>query len=151
MNRTLGGLAAFASGLVFAVGLGLAGMTQPSKVIGFLDVGGRWDPSLALVMVSAIAITTAAVWVGRRRSAPLLGGAFAWPVLTRVEPRLLLGAAIFGVGWGLGGYCPGPGIVSAGSGAADALLFTAAMGLGLVLARALAPQGAPTPSSADEG
>ena len=121
----------FLSGAIFAVGLAVAGMTQPSKVIAFLDVGGGWDPSLALVMVSAIGITALAWrWLAARRR-PLLGGQLPEPA-KRLEPRVLLGAAIFGVGWGLGGYCPGPAVAGVLV-SRSALTFVVAMLLGIAL------------------
>jgi uncharacterized membrane protein YedE/YeeE len=125
---------AFAAGLLFAVGLGVAGMTQPAKVIGFLDVfGGRWDPSLALVMAGALAVYLPAYqWLSRRRGVHEIGSCGPVGVET-VDRRVLTGAAIFGVGWGLGGYCPGPAVVSAASGGAGVLLFLAAMAGGMAL------------------
>ena len=126
---------AFAAGLLFAVGLGVAGMTQPAKVIGFLDVfGGRWDPSRALVMAGALAVYLPAYqWLTRRRAVHEIGSCGPVGVET-VDRRVLTGAAIFGVGWGLGGYCPGPAVVSAASGGAGVLLFLAAMVAGMGLA-----------------
>jgi uncharacterized membrane protein YedE/YeeE len=101
----------FLSGVIFAIGLAVSGMTQPAKVLGFLDVGGNWDPSLALVMLSAIGGTWLAWrWLARRRR-PLLGGELPEPA-QKLEPRVLAGAAIFGIGWGLAGYCPGPAVAS---------------------------------------
>lgn len=136
-------LTAMLSGLVFAVGLGVAGMTRPSKVIGFLDVAnGHWDPSLAFVMIGAIGIHLPFYrWFRARATAvpsvescgPIELGSDSSPT-TRIDGRLLLGAAIFGVGWGLGGYCPGPAVVSVASGAPGALIFFAAMLVGMSLA-----------------
>jgi len=125
-------VAAFLCGLVFALGLGLGGMTQPSKVVGFLDITGAWDPSLAFVMGGALA-THALLrrWIVAR-PAPLLASSFALPTKTDVDRRLLSGAAIFGVGWGLAGFCPGPAIVAAGSGASTALVFVPAMLAGML-------------------
>lgn len=126
------GLAAFAAGVIFALGLGISGMTQPSKVIGFLDLAGRWDPSLALVMVGAIAVHAAAVRLIRRRPRPLLGERFDVPSRADVDARLLAGAAVFGIGWGLAGYCPGPAVTSTVSGLAAPLIFTASMLAGML-------------------
>ena len=108
-------LASFGAGVVFALGLGLAGMTQPAKVFGFLNVFGTWDPSLAFVMGGAIAVHAVAVRLAAGRPAPILAERFSGPTRTAIDGRLLGGAALFGVGWGLGGYCPGPAIVSLAS------------------------------------
>ncbi len=133
--KTRGGVlprvAALVAGLLFGVGLVVAGMTSPAKVIGFLDVTGDWDPSLALVMVGAIAacgVTSRALL--RARTAPLFDGRFHLPTRQGIDPRLLSGAAIFGVGWGLAGVCPGPGIVDLGNGHPASLLFVLAMAAG---------------------
>ncbi len=129
-------VAAFACGVVFALGLGLGGMTQPSKVVGFLDVSGAWDPSLAFVMGGALAAhALLRRWIVAR-PAPLLASSFAVPALTDIDGRLLSGAAIFGVGWGLAGFCPGPAIVAAGGGATAALVFVPAMLAGMLLHKA---------------
>jgi uncharacterized membrane protein YedE/YeeE len=128
-------LVPFASGGLFAAGLALGGMTLPSKVVAFLDVTGRWDPSLALVMAGAIAVYAAAYWGSRRLSRPVMTNTFSTPTATKVDARLVLGSAIFGAGWGLLGYCPGPALVSSASGAAQPLLFSAVMLLALWLTR----------------
>src|SRR5688572_10588623 len=121
---------ALASGLLFGVGLAIGGMTNPRKVIGFLTVGHGWDPSLAFVMVGAIAVHFLAYrWV-LGSAAPLFADEFAIPKLRRIDPKLVVGSAIFGAGWGLGGYCPGPGIVSLGAGRPEALVFVVMMTLG---------------------
>lgn len=128
-------LAAFGSGVVFAVGLALAGMTRPAKVVGFLDFAGDWDPSLAFVMGGAILIYAT---LNRRvtvMKAPVLGGAFSLPSKTDIEPRLVAGAALFGVGWGLGGFCPGPALASLGTGSTNVLIFVGAMLGGMLLFR----------------
>jgi uncharacterized membrane protein YedE/YeeE len=129
---------AFASGLLFAVGLAVAGMTDPSKVIAFLDVTGRrvpWDPALALVMMGAIAAYASAYWWSRRAlRRPLLADRFTEP-RSGIEGRLLGGAALFGVGWGLAGYCPGPAVVSLATGSAAAFAFCAAMAAGFWITR----------------
>jgi uncharacterized membrane protein YedE/YeeE len=131
--------AALLFGLIFGAGLLVAGMTSPAKVTAFLDVAGRWDPSLALVMAGAVGVHFTLARLVLRRPAPLFGGAFQAPKGSGVDRRLVLGAAIFGVGWGLGGVCPGPGIVDAASGSAYALVFTGAMVLGVIAARLGAP------------
>lgn len=125
------------SGAVFAIGLAVSGMTVPAKVTGFLDVGGGWDPTLALVMAGAIAVYAPVVRIVRRRRQPVVSDRFHWPTPRAIEARLIVGAAIFGVGWGLSGYCPGPALTSIGSGAASALVFVAAMIAGIVVTRAV--------------
>jgi uncharacterized protein len=137
-------MTALVSGLLFGVGLAVGGMTNPRKVIAFLDVGGRWDPSLALVMLGAIAVHFFAYrWV-RGSAAPLFADEFAIPKLRHIDPKLVGGSALFGVGWGIGGYCPGPGIVALGAGGSDALVFVAAMAAGwLVTAKYDAWRAAP--------
>ncbi len=124
---------AFFAGAVFAVGLVLAGMTQPTKVIGFLDVGGAWDPTLAFVMAGAIAAHIGGLWLTSRRTTPLFASAFVLPKRTDLDAQLLLGAGVFGVGWGLAGYCPGPALVSLGSGADSALVFVVAATAGMLI------------------
>jgi uncharacterized membrane protein YedE/YeeE len=128
-------LVALAAGLLFGVGLVVAGMTDPGKVIAFLDVSGRWDPTLALVMVGAIGVHAVLLRRILRRQRPLLDDAFRLPRKTAVDAPLVVGAAVFGIGWGLGGVCPGPAIVDAGAGSAYALVFTAAMALGALAER----------------
>jgi hypothetical protein len=120
-------VAAFVSGLAFALGLGLAGMTQPAKVIGFLDVAGRWDPSLALVMGGAVLVTLVAFALVLRRRAPVLAPAFDLPGQSRIDRPLVVGAVVFGVGWGLSGVCPGPALVSLATLTPASLVFVAAM------------------------
>jgi uncharacterized membrane protein YedE/YeeE len=142
-------VAAFASGLLFSVGLAVAGMTLPSKVLGFLDVSGRWDPSLALVMLGATAVYAALYRFSLRMSAPWLGGRFNQPAARRIEPRLIAGAVIFGIGWGLAGYCPGPALASLGAGTGDVAYFVAAMLAGMALSR-LAPARAQRSCAAGE-
>ncbi len=136
-------LLVFVAGVVFAVGLGISGMSDANKVLGFLDPTGGWDPSLAFVMVGAIGVhALAARWI-RGTARPLYAPVFAIPTRTDITGRLVGGAAIFGVGWGISGFCPGPGIVSAVTLAPGALVFVAAMSLGMVLhdVIGLAPQG----------
>jgi uncharacterized protein len=126
---------AFAAGLVFAVGLAIAGMTRPAKVIAFLDIGGRWDPSLLFVIAAAVAVFLPVHRWSRRRAHPLLAPAFREPTRRRIDARLLAGSAIFGLGWGASGYCPGPAVASLGTGAAGVLAFLAAMLAGMWLVR----------------
>lgn len=132
-----GNVAAFSSGALFAVGLTVSGMVKPSKVIGFLDVAGAWDPSLAFVMVGAIAVHFVAHrWI-RRRASPIFDTKFHLPTRKDIDGRLLVGAALFGVGWGLGGFCPGPALVTAAGGTVSALVFVAAMTAGMLLEHSL--------------
>lgn len=128
---------AFVAGLLFAVGLVLAGMTQPAKVVAFLDFFGAWDPSLAVVMGTAVVVHFALYRLVLKRPSPLLGGSFSIPSRRDLTPQLIGGSILFGIGWGLGGYCPGPGLVSAPSGGAGALTFAATMTIGMWLYQAL--------------
>jgi uncharacterized membrane protein YedE/YeeE len=130
-------IVALVSGLLFALGLALSGMTRPSKVLGFLDISGDWDPSLLLVMVGAIAVYATTFWASRRMDRPILEQVFAEPAAARIDLRLLFGAALFGVGWGLAGYCPGPALTSLGAGIEHSVYFVAAMIAGIGLVRAL--------------
>lgn len=125
-------MAALAGGL-FGAGLLLSGMTRPARVVGFLDVLGDWDPSLAFVMVGAVAIYGLTYRKLRTRSHPWFDVRFHLPTRRDLDPQLIAGAAIFGVGWGLAGICPGPGLVAAASGAASTIGFVAAMLLGMYL------------------
>lgn len=125
---------AIVSGFLFGVGLVVARMTDPAKVKGFLDLSA-WDPSLVFVMVGAIAVHFALYRLIVRRRSPLFTAAFQIPKRTDLDARLLGGAAIFGVGWGVSGVCPGPGLVDAGSGSLYALVFVIAMTLGILFER----------------
>ncbi|MBX3272661.1 MAG: YeeE/YedE family protein [Sandaracinaceae bacterium] len=118
---------AFGAGALFSVGLAVAGMTQPSKVIGFLDFLGDWDPSLAFVMAGAIAVHALLFRLVTRRASPLFEAAFQIPKRRDFTPQLVVGAALFGIGWGLGGFCPGPGLASLPTLGAEALAFVGAM------------------------
>ncbi len=120
-------------GLLFGLGLLLSGMTDPAKVLGFLDLFGTWDPSLAFVMGGAIAVGFFAFALARKRTTNFLGGALHLPKATQIDQRLVLGGLTFGAGWGLAGFCPGPGIVSMASGEVKAAVFVAAMLVGMVL------------------
>ncbi len=128
-------LAAFLSALLFGVGLGVAGMTLPEKVIGFLDVTGHWDPSLAFVMVGAIAVHGLSYRLITKRESPMLTPNFQIPTKRQIDPKLILGSVLFGVGWGLGGFCPGPAIVGVVSGTPSVLVFLASMIIGVYLHR----------------
>jgi len=133
-------LSVFLCGLLFGIGLIVSGMADPANVIAFLDLAGAWNPQLALVMAGAIAVATAGFALVRRRARPLLGGgdasgAMQWPTATAIDRRLLVGSALFGVGWGLAGFCPGPALVAIGLGSGEAVLFTVAMLVGMYLQR----------------
>jgi uncharacterized membrane protein YedE/YeeE len=126
-------LSAFAAGLVFGVGLILSGMTDPGKVIGFLDLAGSWDPSLAFVMGGAVLVGVFAFALAARRTRSFLGGAMQLPRRRDIDARLVAGSVVFGIGWGLAGYCPGPALVGFGSGVQQAAVFVAAMLVGMLL------------------
>ena len=134
-------IASFICGIVFSIGLGISGMTQPQKVIGFLDVFGEWDLSLAFVMSGAVlSYLILQLWIQRNFSIPVLGGSFQITSRKDLDRSLIIGALLFGSGWGLGGYCPGPAITSLGSGSLNALLFVVAMGIGMLVAdRVISP------------
>lgn len=136
MNRAglFRSLAPLAAGAVFSAGLGVSGMTRPSKVIGFLDVFGRWDASLALVMGGAVCVGLVAFRLILRRPGPLLASRFILPTARGVDSDLLLGAGLFGVGWGVSGLCPGPALVALVTGAPGFLIFVATMAAGAVAA-----------------
>ena len=122
---------ALVSGLVFGLGLIGSGMTSPAKVKGFLDLFGAWDPSLALVMGGAIAVGAVAFAAARRRTLSWTGAHMEIPTSTVIDSRLLLGGVLFGAGWGIAGFCPGPALVAASSGSLAALGFVAAMLVGM--------------------
>lgn len=126
-------VSAFAAGLVFGIGLILSGMTDPGKVIGFLDVAGNWDPSLALVMGGALLVGLFAFRIAHKRTTTFFGGAMHLPHGNDIDNRLVGGSALFGVGWGLAGFCPGPALVSFASGVDKAAIFMAAMLGGMLL------------------
>jgi uncharacterized membrane protein YedE/YeeE len=126
-------IAALAAGLVFGIGLILSGMTDPGKVIGFLDLAGKWDPSLALVMAGAILVGFFAFALAGRRGRTFLGGALHLPQRRDIDLRLAGGSLLFGIGWGLAGFCPGPALVSFASGVDQAAVFVAAMLGGMAL------------------
>lgn len=121
------GLVALVAGVIFSFGLVLGGMTVPANVIGFLDVTGDWRPALMFVMVGAIAVHALVYRLVKGRRSPVFAERFALPTRRDLDRRLLAGAAIFGVGWGLGGYCPGPGITATMSGSGSAFVFVASM------------------------
>lgn len=133
-------LSAFVAGLIFGIGLLLAGMANPAKVLGFLDLAGAWDPSLALVMVGAIGVALLPFTWARRQSRSLLGAAMQLPQKRELDRRLILGSLVFGIGWGIAGICPGPGVAILLTGHWQALLFVAAMLAGMLLFTALERQ-----------
>ena len=124
---------ALLSGFVFGIGLIVSGMANPAKVLGFLDLAGNWDPSLALVMGGAIAVGVVAFFLAGRRVRSYLGAPMQLPATRDIDQRLLLGSFAFGLGWGLAGFCPGPAIVSLGSGQMKAVVFVAAMLAGMAV------------------
>ncbi len=125
-------LAALVSGTLFGIGLIVSGMTNPAKVVGFLDISGLWDPSLILVMAAGLMITTPAFYLAGKSLRPLLATKFDIPSRRDLDSPLVLGSAMFGVGWGLAGYCPGPALTAATSLDANVLLFVVAMVCGMM-------------------
>ncbi|RQH03590.1 YeeE/YedE family protein [Paraburkholderia dinghuensis] len=121
----------FLSGLVFGLGLLISGMASPAKVLGFLDIAGQWDPSLALVMVGAIAVGLVAFTLARRRNVSLLGLDMKLPTTRHIDRRLVIGSLLFGIGWGVAGLCPGPALVALGTGQPTSVAFVAAMLAGM--------------------
>lgn len=136
----------FAAGLLFGLGLLVSGMADPAKVLAFLDVTGRWDPSLAFVMAGAVAVSAAGYRAARRRGRPLLAPRLEIPTRRDLDPRLLAGAAVFGVGWGLVGLCPGPALTILPVVPAQAGAFVAAMTVGMLAFRFL-PAPGPRPAA----
>jgi len=133
-------IAALTSGVVFGIGLALAGMLNPAKVVGFLDIFGVWDPSLAFVMIGGIAVNLIGLRVVLRREAPLLCDRFILPTATTIDRPLIIGSLIFGVGWGLAGLCPGPVISSLMLNPSDMVAFALMLVAGLMLGRWVAPK-----------
>jgi uncharacterized membrane protein YedE/YeeE len=125
-------IAEFVVGLLFGLGLMVSGMTDPGKVIGFLDLFGTWDPSLALVMGGAIMVGFFAFTVAKKRTSTFLGGALRLPTNMDMDKKLVIGSLLFGAGWGLAGFCPGPALVSMADGQPKALVFVFAMLVGMV-------------------
>ena len=126
-------VSALAAGLLFGVGLMVSGMSDPARVLGFLDLAGTWDPSLAFTMAGALLPASIAYRWARRRQVALLGAPLCLPAVGRVDRRLLAGSALFGIGWGLAGICPGPALVLAGMGSLPGLVFLAALVAGILL------------------
>ena len=131
-------LASFACGLIFGFGLLISGMTQPAIVLGFLDVAGAWDPTLAFVMGGALAVSACGFALARRRARPWLSATFALPTRKDLDAPLIGGAALFGVGWGLVGLCPGPALANLARGSVEIWVFVAAMAAGAFAQRLLA-------------
>jgi uncharacterized membrane protein YedE/YeeE len=136
-------VASFLAGLVFGFGLILSGMANPAKVLGFLDLAGAWDPSLALVMAGAIAVALFAFALARKRTKSYLGLDMKMPAARRIDRRLIGGSIVFGIGWGIAGFCPGPGLVALGMGEWKAAVFVAAMLSGMALFELLERRPAP--------
>nr|WP_210341647.1 DUF6691 family protein [Rhizobium setariae] len=126
-------LAALASGIVFGFGLALSGMLNPARVQGFLDVTGAWDPTLAFVLGGAVVVSMAGMWLVKRMRQPVLGDTFHLPPTRGIDRRLIVGSAIFGFGWGLGGFCPGPAVASLSLGLGQTMLFVVFMVAGMVV------------------
>ncbi|MEY4862546.1 MAG: hypothetical protein RLZ51_641 [Pseudomonadota bacterium] len=126
-------LLALAAGLIFGIGLIAGGMTDPAKVKGFLDLAGAWDPSLALVMGGGIAVGLVAFALARKQKVSWSGDPIDLPTNNRIDSRLLIGGALFGTGWGIGGFCPGPALVALGSGLMPAAIFVVAMLAGMLI------------------
>jgi uncharacterized protein len=124
-------LVSLLAGLTFGLGLIVSGMANPAKVLGFLDLAGTWDPSLALVMAGAIAIGFIAFLFAEKRTKSLLGAEMKLPASRKIDRRLVVGSLLFGIGWGVAGFCPGPGLVALGMGEVKALVFVAAMLAGM--------------------
>ncbi len=128
---------AFLTGLVFGTGIAISGMMDPAKVLNFFDIAGSWDPSLAFVMAGALIVTFAGYRLAWRRNAPLFGGGFQVPTATAIDGRLIAGSALFGIGWGIAGFCPGAAIPALGTGRWEVALFLLAVTAGFALRRLL--------------
>jgi uncharacterized membrane protein YedE/YeeE len=125
-------VASFACGLIFGAGLMISGMTDPTKVLGFLDLFGTWDATLALVMAGAVAVSSVGFAIARRRGAPVLAERSFWPTRTDIDAQLLIAGGLFGVGWGLVGLCPGPALVNLVGLSLPVIAFVVAMAIGMV-------------------
>jgi uncharacterized membrane protein YedE/YeeE len=126
-------IASLICGLIFGAGLLISGMVQPTKVLGFLDIFGAWDPSLAVVMAAALAVAAPGFMLARNRPRPVLSGQYFWPVKSGVDAPLVLGAGLFGIGWGLVGLCPGPALESLATLSPGVIVFVAAMAGGMLV------------------
>ena len=128
-------------GLVFGIGLALSGMTDTQVVLGFLDIGGEWNPALLMVMIGALAVTIPGFWLAQKRATPFFSTQFFLPASRAIEVKPLIGSLIFGIGWGLYGYCPGPALAALSSLAWQPLLFVAAMAVGVWLEKIFGTRG----------
>jgi uncharacterized membrane protein YedE/YeeE len=137
-------LTEFLVGLLFGLGLLLSGMTDPGKVLGFLDLFGNWDPSLALVMGGAIGVGVFAFTLAKKRTVSFLGGVMRLPTSSQIDRRLIVGALLFGAGWGLAGFCPGPALVSLAAGQPKAAVFVAFMVVGMIIFEVIDRHSQPT-------
>ena len=131
--RALNTITAFGAGLLFGIGLLIAGMANPAKIIAFLDIAGRWDPSLGLVMLGAIAVGTIGFTIAKGRTRSVLGAPMQLPTARRIDRRLVVGSLAFGIGWGLSGFCPGPALLATAAGYGKALAFVIAMVIGMTV------------------
>jgi uncharacterized membrane protein YedE/YeeE len=139
----------FLAGLIFGLGLILSGMVNPAKVVGFLDVTGTWDPSLAFVMGGALIIGLLAFFIAKKRTTSVLGLDMQLPTTNQIDRRLIIGNVLFGIGWGVAGFCPGPAIVSLGMGGAKPAVFVLSMLLGMAVFELLERRPGATPSMID--
>ena len=133
MKSSFGLLSQFMIGLIFGLGLIISGMTNPQKIIHFLDLAGNWDPSLIFVMLGGILVGLVSFYLASKRTETWFGGAFQWPKISQIDRHLIIGSLLFGVGWGIAGFCPGPAIVALGGGHEKALVFTLMMLFGLLI------------------
>jgi uncharacterized membrane protein YedE/YeeE len=133
MKKHIDTASAFIVGLIFGIGLIFGGMTNPAKVIGFLDIFGSWDPSLAFVMGGAILVGVIAFRFAKQRTTSFVGGAMHLPTSNDIDKRLIIGSVLFGAGWGMAGFCPGPAITSLGTGNPKAVIFVVAMVAGMAI------------------
>jgi uncharacterized protein len=140
-------LSEFLVGLLFGIGLLLSGMTDPGKVLGFLDLFGQWDPSLSLVMGGAIGVGVFAFALAKKRTVSFLGGAMRLPTSSQIDRRLIIGALLFGAGWGLAGFCPGPALVSLAAGQPKAAVFVGFMLVGMIIFEVLERRSQPNQAS----
>jgi len=148
--RAAKSLAGFAAGIIFAIGLGISEMTRPDKIKNFLDIAGNWDPSLLFVMGGAVGVSFIVFRLTRGRAKPMLGDNFLEPSRTQIDGRLVGGAVLFGAGWGLSGFCPGPAVTALATGLPQVLVFVMGMGLGMIGYR-LVTQGSAAPAGAVTG
>lgn len=126
-------VSSFLLGTLFGLGLIISGMANPEKVLGFLDIGGQWDPSLGFVMIGAIAIASVGFYASRRIKKPLLAERKHLPAQQQIDGQLLVGSAVFGLGWGVAGFCPGPAVVAVGAAKSGAIIFLVAMLVGMLI------------------